>query len=40
LVELSSESDPEEIDLDEINEIKVDPSDLDELDQLFATTKK
>lgn len=39
-IELSSDSDPEDIDLDELNDIQVDASDLDELDQLFATTKK
>lgn len=38
-VELSSESDPEDFDIDDINDIRVDPSDLDELNQLFATTK-
>ena len=37
---MSSESEPEEIDLDDLNDIRVDPADLDELDQLFATTKQ
>ena len=37
---MSSDSDAEELDLDDINDIRVDPADLDELDQLFATTKQ
>ena len=39
-IEFSSGSDPEDIDLEDINEIRVDAADLDELDQLFATTKQ
>jgi hypothetical protein len=39
-VELSSESDPEDIDLDLLNDIKVDQNDLDEIDRLISTTKK
>ena len=38
-VELSSESDPEDIDLDIISDIRVDPNDLEQLDQLISTTK-
>lgn len=38
-VELSSESDPEDLDLDLLNEIRVDQNDLNEIDQLIATTK-
>lgn len=38
-IELSSESDPEDIDLDLIHEIKVDENDLIEIDRLIATTK-
>jgi hypothetical protein len=38
-IEFSSDSAPEDIDIDDLNEIKVDPSDLDELNTLFATTK-
>lgn len=38
-VELSSESDPEDLDLDLLNEIRVDANDIDELDRLISTTK-
>lgn len=38
-IELSSESDPEDIDLDLIHDIKVDENDLVEIDRLIATTK-
>jgi hypothetical protein len=38
-VELSSESDPEDIDLDQINDIHVSENDIDELDRLISTTK-
>lgn len=38
-VELSSESDPEDLDLDLINDIRVDENDLVELDKLISTTK-
>lgn len=40
VVEMSSDSEPEDFDLDELNEIKVDATDLDELDQLIMTTKQ
>ena len=39
VVEMSSDSEADDFDLDEINEIKVDATDLDELDQLIMTTK-
>lgn len=38
-IELSSESEPEDIDLDIISDIRVDADDLNQLDQLMATTK-
>lgn len=38
-MELSSESDPEDLDLDLLNEIRVDANDIDELDRLISTTK-
>ena len=38
-MELSSESDPEDIDLDIISDIRVDANDLEQLDQLISTTK-
>ena len=37
---MSSESDPEDLDFDEINDIKVDSNDINELDRLVSTTKK
>ncbi len=36
---MSSESDPEDLDLDLLNEIKVEANDIDELDKLISTTK-
>ena len=36
---MSSESDPEDLDLDLLNEIKVEANDIDELDRLISTTK-
>jgi hypothetical protein len=38
-VELSSESDPEDLDLDLLNDIRVEANDIDELDRLISTTK-
>jgi hypothetical protein len=38
-IELSSESDPEDIDLDLLLDIRVDENDLAEIDRLIATTK-
>jgi hypothetical protein len=38
-VEMSSESDPEDLDLDLINDIHVHEQDIDELAKLIATTK-
>lgn len=39
-VELSSESDPEDLDLDQLNDIRVDENDLAEIDRLISTTKQ